>query len=182
MNALPKESLVTRKELLILVSITVFAVIWTALIVPYLSASSWYQSQLPPVQFFLFEAGFLIGFITVIGVPISYLVVKRKRTGKVSLATEALKYGMSAWLGISIIYDMWEPPYFVSTSGALLLDNPHAMTGTAIDATVAWCWQQLGVNGPALYYATYIVFPVVLLICLSLAFTWKRFLKLLSGR
>jgi hypothetical protein len=55
------------------------------------------------------------------------------------------------------------------------------MTKTAVDATVAWVWQQIGASGFLLYFATYVIFPVVCIALVLLAFTWKKVVKIFSG-
>jgi hypothetical protein len=181
---LPKEALITRNEAILLVVIAVFAVLWMVWVVPWLSASVWYQQQIPPVQFLVFELGFITGIVAVIGFPIQYAyyrLKKRVSVPKTELVLGALKIGVSFWVGNKFIMDMWEPPFYLSTSGAVLLNNSEAMTKTAVDATVAWVWQQIGASGFLLYFATYVIFPVVCIALVLLAFTWKKVVKIFSG-
>jgi hypothetical protein len=176
------ESLLNRKELIIVACFALFSVLWMVLFIPFLSGSVWFQAQVPPIQFVLYEVGFMVGFVAVLGVPISYIVQKyvRKKSNLPSLVLDALKIGLSAWLGISIVYDLLEPPFFLSQSGAVLLNNPNALTGTAIDATLAWCWQQVGLSGSLLYYAVYLVTPILIILVIALVLTWRKFIKLLG--
>lgn len=176
--------LLNRKELVIIGSFALLAFIWSVLFIPFLSNSIWFKGQIPPIQFVLYESGFMIGFVSVLGIPLSYMVhkyIQRKHATRLMLTIDALKIGLSAWLGISIVYDLIEPPFYLSQAGAVLLNNPNALTGTAIDATLAWSWQSIGFSGPLLYYMVYLVTPILLISVIALVFTWKKFIKLLSG-
>jgi hypothetical protein len=170
----------TKKELIVIGCVTLFAVIWTILIIPFLSNYTWFQNQIPPVQFLLFESGLIIAFIAALGLPITYLT-SNKRISTKNLTLKAVKYGISAWIGASVIFDLWEPPYYISSTGVTLLNNPGAMTGSAVDAALAWVWQSIGVHGVLLYYAVYIFTPIMLVVLIALLFTWKRFIKVLAG-
>jgi hypothetical protein len=178
-----KEGLVTRNEAILLGIITVFAIVWMFLIVPFLSEWTWFQQQIPPVQFLLFELGFLVGLITALGFPIQYAYVSKKNDNDSTLEVVigAVKIGVSAWLGNKLVLAMLDPPFYLSHTGQVILDNPEAMTGTSVDATVTWVWQQAGLSGPMLYNFVYIVTPILVVTAIVLAFTWKRVAKILTG-
>jgi hypothetical protein len=180
---LPKEGLITKKEIVILATVTVFAVIWMIWAVPFLAASAWFQFQIPPIQFLLYEMGFVIGLVVALGFPLQYLYyqVKKNAPSRFAFVFGAIKIGLSLWVGNKFIMDMWEAPYYLSTKGVVLLNNPEAMTGTAVDATITWLFQQIGISGFMLYFAVYIAFPLLCLLGIILAFTWKRFVKVFTN-
>jgi len=174
------ESVLTRKELTVIACTAVFALIWSIFVMTTFMGSEWFAQQLPPVQFFLFDIGYFVLFVAVLGLPISYLTSKGRRNRGKELWT-AIKVGLSVWIGISVIYDLFEPPFYIGANGQILLNNSQAMTGTAVDATIAWIWQAVGVQGTALYYCVYLVTPVVLIVLVALLFTWKKFIKMFEG-
>ena len=178
---MPKEALISKNEIIILFCGAFFAIIWMLIVSPYLQNSVWYQSQVPPIQFLLYEVAFLVGFIAILGFPIqlAYFKFKKKSAiGKFSLILGSAKLGLSGWAVHKLIFDVWESPYFLSPSGEVLLNNNQALTNSAVDAAITWMWQQIGLSGSILYIAVYIVFPLLVLTAIILIFTWKQVLKL----
>lgn len=117
-------------------------------------------------------------FVALVGVPVSYLMSGKKHMVQLWIA---FKLGLSSWIGIGLLYDLFQPPYFLNASGQTLLNNPSALTGTAVDAALAWGWSQIGVHGALLYYFVYALSPILMLVFVALLFIWKKFVKLLSG-
>lgn len=160
-----------RKSVLI-VCLSVFALLWVIVFLPLFMTSEFFTCLVPPLQYIILNLGFVILFFTVVGVPLSYLIKK-----EVNLLF-AVRLGVSMWLGASLIYDLLQPPYYVGLNGETLLDVPPALTGTAVDATVKWCWEQLGVRGPLLFYCVYFFTPVIIVFCMSLLLTGKKFIEM----
>lgn len=177
------ERLITKTEATLLAAALTFSVIWMTLVTPYLGQSVWFQAQVPPVQFLIFEFGFIVGIICSLGfiLSYSYFKLKRKSPSKADFVFTAIKFGASGWALNKLILDVWESPYYVSPSGTILLDNPLALTGTAIDAVITWTGLQIGLSGFWLYFTVYIVFPMIVLAVIVLAFTWKKLLKMFGA-
>ncbi len=75
----------------------------------------------------------------------------------------------------SIVYfvsDVLLPPYFITPSGQILTSGATWTFG-ASDVLLATILQSLGLHGPALFYATYILVPGVILFFL-VPFVWFR--------
>lgn len=164
---------ISRKEQIIITALTVFSVIWVLFIIPSFMGSEWFITLIPPFQYILFNLGFLVMFIMFVGMPISYFL-----NGKELNIKDILKLGFSFWLGVSIIVDLWEPPFFVNTSGEILIDSPQALTGTSIDGMLVWCWKQIGLSGSMLFYLTYMITPICVAILLAIILAPKQFIGL----
>jgi hypothetical protein len=90
---------ISKKELIVILSLGSFALIWTVFVMTYFSNWIWFQNQAPPIQFLLFESGYMIVFTAFIGVPVSYLLSGRK---KIVQAETALKIGLGSWSQIKL--------------------------------------------------------------------------------
>ena len=180
---MPKEKLITKTEATLLGAALLFALIWMAVVTPYLGQSAWFQAQIPPVQFLIFEFGFIVGIICSLGfiLSYSYFKLRRKNPSRFDFVFTAIKFGGSGWALNKLILDVWESPYYVSPSGVVLLDNPEALTSTAIDAVITWLGLQAGLSGFWLYFTVYIVFPMIVLAVIVLAFTWRKLLQMFGA-
>ena len=166
---------ITKKEAILVSLITVFALVWTFVVMPLLMQSDWFISQIPPLQYTLFNLGFVIMFIVVIGLPLTYLLKKEV------IFTKAVQIGFTSWMGVGFIYDLFEPPYYLNTNGEVLLNVPKALTGTSVDSMLVWVWQHLGVSGPLLFYSVYLVTPIIIVLLMAIILTGKEFLKVFNG-
>jgi hypothetical protein len=168
----------TKKEAAIVASMILFSVLWVFLVIPVLTASTWFQALIPPFQYVLFYLGFAVLVTLLIGLPVAWVVaVSRRGKRKVDYGL-ALRVGLGSWLSFSLVLDMWLPPFYLSPSGTVLLNIPNALTGTAVDATFTWIFQQIGVSGPALYYCVYALTPAIAVFLTALILAGKDFLKL----
>ena len=78
-------------------------------------------------------------------------------------------------LGLAVIYftlDTLAPPFFVTQQGEIL-STGATFTWGASDILVAEILSSFGIHGPALFWLTYTVMPIVVLFVLIPAF-WSR--------
>lgn len=169
------EDIFTKKELILLISLATFSLIWVAVAIPAFSTSTWFAELIPPIQFILFNVGFLCAYLLLVGVTLSYVI-----NGGIEVIM-VLKYGLTFWFLESFVLDMsFQPPYFLNSTGQVLLDVPEALTGTSVDGMIAWCWQQIGVSGSLLYYLTYWFVPIITLVGLAALLAPKQFIGLFA--
>lgn len=175
--------LIERNEAILLSVVAVFALLWMAVFVPYFMKALWFRAQVPLVQFMIFEFGLMLMLIVFFGVPIQYMYFKLKRSvgSKTKLFIGATKLGLSLWAANKLIFDAIEPPFVVSPAGQIILDNPEALTATSVDAMLGWVGQQIGFAGYSLYLFVYVIFPVLALTVIILAFTWKKVIKIFGA-
>jgi hypothetical protein len=150
-------------------------------VIPFLTASAWFQALIPPVQYILFYLGFMVLVTLLIGMPVAWAVAVSRRGKKRVDYGLAVRIGLGSWLSFSLVIDMLLPPYYLSPQGVVLLNVPNALTGSSVDGTFCWVFQQLGVSGPLLYYAVYALVPIVAVFLSALTLTGKRFLQLFKN-
>jgi len=136
-------------------------------------SSQWFTTLIPPYQYFLFNIGFMLLFITVVGIPISHELNHNKEID----LYKAVRIGFSSWIGLSCLYDLLQPPYYLDISGNIVLNVPSALTGTAVDATLVWFWQQLGVSGSLLFYFVYLITPLILIFAIVALLSGKQLIN-----
>jgi len=167
-----------KREKIIVLVLALFSAIWCLFIMPTFMNSGWFTTLIPPFQYLLFNLGFLAVFILIAGFPISYFANNHEIKIK-----DSLRWGFGLWLGSSMIIDLWQPPYYVDTSGNLLIlnPNPSALTGTAIDSVMVWIWRELNISGPALFYLTYLLTPIIAALFLALVLAPRQFIGLFAS-
>jgi len=135
--------------------IIVFALIWIIIIVPNLTSTGWFTALNPIVQYLLYNVGFILLTTVIFGGIFSYVVEK-----EIDIIA-MVRSGVASWLTFSFIIDMWQPPFYLSSAGQVLITQPSALPMTAIDAMMAYLWGLLGIAGSMLFYFVYIVTPVI---------------------
>lgn len=141
---------INKRELLTILLLGIFALLWVIVAIPFFMSSIWFQSLIPLAQYFLYSLGFIAAFILFFGFPLTYYFRKKLVTYDVFRVTyDVFRVGLSAWVAESFVLDLWYPPFYVNPAGQILTIQ-GALSGTSVDAMVSWCWQQLHVGGPAL--------------------------------
>jgi hypothetical protein len=131
---------ITRDEWIAIFSISIFAFIWMLFIAPRLMYSDWFLSLIPPIQYFLYNFGVMIFTFVVLGTPLSY-TLKHKVDFK-----GVFRGGITSWLFVSFVIDMWEPPYIISPHGEMLITNMESLAGTSPDYSFYWFYTTLFKN------------------------------------
>lgn len=161
---------VTRQEEYIFSFLVLFAVVWVIGITPMLENSSYFSKLNPVIQYVSFNLGFI--FLTVVLINLPYRIVTKT---KVSLKN-MLKLGIVGWLLFSFIYDLWQPPNYLSPSGHVLIVNQQALPNTAVDAMLTYLWSFVVPNGmmihgiSLLYISVYFFTPIITVSVMILLF------------
>lgn len=128
---------ISRDEWITIGVIAAFAFLWMLLIIPYIMTSNWFIKLVPPLQYTLYNVGFLLLIFVVFGTPMSLLIKHKVKTIGV------LKGGIASTLFL-IMLDLWEPPFIVApNTGQLLLTNMESLLGTSIDYNMYWMYSKL---------------------------------------
>jgi len=170
-------------ELRTLMALLAFAVIWTVIVMPFIQTQSAITTLNPIFQYFLFNLGFIILSIVVFG--IIYRVVKKHYDMK-----KAFSRGISAWFGVSFIYDMWSPPYVIDYQGNLVQMGDASAVNATVDMMWAFIFQSLFpaiatirvplVDLSMLYVAVYGLVPALTVLAMALIFTEGKFKKMVN--
>lgn len=166
---------ITRDEWIAIFSISIFAFIWMLFIAPQLMYSNWFLSLIPPVQYFLYNFGIMIFTFVVLGTPLSY-TLKHKVDFR-----GVFRGGITSWLFVSFVIDMWEPPYIIAPHGEMLITNMESLVGTSPDYSIYWFYttffkniENVYVNVPfsgsisLLFISIYFLSPIIAVLVMAL--------------
>lgn len=106
-------------------------------LLPLIMNDTWFTNLIPPVQYLIYNIGFILLTVVLIGVPLSYA------------QAQAIQYwgmfrnGVSSWLVISFMLDVWQPPFAFGTDGVSLITNTHSLYGASTDHMLGWVYLHL---------------------------------------
>lgn len=159
-----------QTELYLFFFLIVFAVFSFILVIPYSQNSEDFQTLNPVLQYILFNLGFIVFSIVFINIPFRFF------TGKKIKIIDMFKIGLAGWLLFSFIFDLWQPPYYLSTDGEVLIKSQQALPFTAVDGMLAYLWSFLIPanflinNFSLLYIAVYIFTPIITVFTMMVLF------------
>lgn len=177
---------ITKDEWIAIISLSLFAFIWMLFIAPRLMYSDFFLNLIPPLQYILYNFGVMIFTFVVLGTPLSY-TLKHKVDFK-----GVIKGGLTSWLFVSFVIDMWEPPYIIAPDGNMLITNMESLAGTSPDYTFYWFYttlfpniKNIFVNVPfsascsMLFLAIYFLSPILAVLVMALVLKPGALRKLL---
>jgi len=157
---------VERSELVALVCFSAFSVIWIIVVVPNLIIAAWFQSLVPPLQYIIYNSGYITLTIFLIDIP--YIVMEK---GSGTTLAKLVLPGLGLWLLFSFVLDMLQPPFYVATNGTMAITNAQALPNVAVDAMMTWVWIQVGVVATnmifgvsVLFLAVYVLTPIIAIV------------------
>ena len=152
---------VTRSELYLFLFLTIFSIFWISFVTPLLTKSDQFARLNPVVQYLTYNIGLMMLTIVMINLPYKF-VMNRPIDLK-----DMIKVGIMGWLLFSLIFDMFQPPYYLSTTGQILITSQQALPNTAIDAVFTYLWSflippNIFIHGLSLLYiSVYLFSPVI---------------------
>ena len=172
---------IEREEVGIIGGVAVLGLLWSFVAVPYLSSTPWFLNLYPLWAYLLYNIGWILAISVIFGGLVEFVVSEDFSVG------ETFRIGLSSWLGVSLIFDMLQPPLYLSTSGQILIPlGTSALENVAVDATAATLWQNLlggfvygqlfGVS--SWFVLTYVVTPVIALVVMAFLLSPKKFVGL----
>lgn len=164
-----------------------FGGFWQLVVVPFLPRFSLWVALNPLLQYLFFNIGFLLLFISIVGVGFSFVIKKEFNFWY------AVRLGLAGFVGLSLIYDLWMPPFAYNSCGQLLFSDAASLSGAAIDRVVGFVFESvlpfwiffkieffgfcLGLKYVLVYFAT----PIIALVIGGLLVGGKDFVHLVFG-
>lgn len=149
-----------------------------ALAIPFFQQSPDFLSLNPVEQYIIWNAGIALLFTGFFGVLIASALKKKKHYTLGDLFIN----GLAAFAVFSFVIDMVEPPYALNAMGEFIIPAGATLEGTSVDFMTAWLWQtSFNIQGPALFWMTYLVTPILALIAFTVILGPKRLLRVYGG-
>lgn len=176
---------ISRDEWIAILSIAVIALI-LIFSLPAVMSSDWFTNLIPPLQYIIFNIGFILLTVVIFGIPVSLALHQ-----KIDFAA-LFKGGISSWLIFTFIFDLWQPPFAFSPSGALLIQNSTSLIGSSVDYMLGWTIMQffsvqnviitLPVLGhiSLLFILVYFITPIISVLIAALILEPKKLINLLK--
>lgn len=133
-------------------------IVWGTIVMPTFqtgSLAAWFAALNPVAQYFLYNSGLMVSVIFSAG------FIFQVFRGKVHWAQTFLT-GVGFWLLYAFTWDMYEAPLFLAPDGSITITSTEALAYTSVDAMLSSVYSALGASGSWLYYAVYLVTPIVM--------------------
>jgi hypothetical protein len=169
-----------KKQLGIIAGLLILGCVWAFLIVPYLTSQTWFLTLHPLAAYLLYNLGWILLVSVIFGGLISLAVAKENRM------LSMFRVGLASWTGFSFVFDMLQPPLYLSTSGQVLIPMGTAsLENVSVDGMTATIWQQLlsllqiNLVGSWWWFVlTYVVTLIVAVLFMAAVLTPKSFVKM----
>lgn len=169
---------IEKSEWIIIALFAAFTFIWLLLINPYLQGASWFYTMDVYSAYLLYHLGWIAFFILCFGIILPRFI--GVFTEKEFSLFDSLRIGISSYLIVDFIYDMFQGPFYLDSNGRVLLPlGTSSLQNTAVDTLWATIWGNV-VSGQLLYIFTYVVTPIFAVILAALLLSPKTFVKLLA--
>jgi len=162
-------------EIKVLVILTAVAILWVALVIPFISSNPEFLSLNPIFQYFVLNLGIILLSVITIGTVLT-VALEHEYSIKAGFIN-----GVTAFLSFSFVIDMWESPYAYDVSGH------QAITGAGVTSSVDYMWGYIwtsifpGVRDTTiLFVLVYAVVPILAVLFAALVLSKGRFLKWLN--
>jgi len=159
-----------QQEIIIVAFFAIFGLAWAFLAVPYLTSAPWFVALNPVLAYIAYNLGWFFLVTTFFGGLVAFLVFGRSRI------IGMLRVGLSSWLFISFVFDNFQPPFYLSPTGQVLIPiGTSSLENEAVDAMLAYVWGHFIPNvliTVNLYLTSGIV--SVILLALSVFFARRR--------
>lgn len=172
---------INKLELILLGLMTVFALVWVLIVTPYMEQSNTFANLNPVFQYILFNTGFILLSIVFINIPVK--LVSKKKINFITM----VKVGLAGWLLFSFIFDLWQPPNYLSPTGQILIPAQSALPNTAVDAMLTYLWsfiipQTLVMGYSLVYIFVYFITPIIAVFAMILLLKPSMVIKILTER
>lgn len=155
-----------------LLALSIFAVFWSLVGIPFITSNPDFVSLNPVLQYVLSNLSLIVASVVVFGTVLTFLLEREYdiQSGIVN--------GLVAWLGFSFILDMWESPFAWDLSGKQLI------FGAGVTSSVDYMWGYIFLtlfpqiaNTSLLYLAVYGLVPILTVAVGALVLTKGQFLS-----
>ena len=175
---------VEREEAITVGAFAAFGTFWVVLAVPYLTSAPWFVNLNPISGYLLYNLGWIALVSAIFGGLVSFLAFEEHHI------LGMIRVGFASWLFASLIFDNLQPPFYLSTSGQVLIPlGTPALENTAVDAMLGYVWfhilgasAEIHVLGIALVFiTTYMLTPIIAIILMALLLAPDKFIDLFEG-
>lgn len=164
--------------LLTLGSFVIFGLLWTFIVLPFI-VSSWFASLSPLIAYPFYSIGWILAISGGLGFLLHF------SAHRIFNLPAALSAGFGSWLGVAFVYDLWAAPYYLSTTGQVLIPlGGQAGENVAVDSFAAVFWSTIWpsiIGTPTWYTLTYFVTSMLAVFAMflfwligPLLFVWRR--------
>lgn len=173
---------IAKDEIYLFGFLSLFAILWVVLVTPRIEYSALFLNLNPVIQYFVFNIGFIIFAVLMINLP--YRFIKGKKLEPKNI----IKVGIAGWLGFSFVFDMWQPPYYLSSTGQVLITSQQALPSTAVDAMTTYIWSlvipqsSVFMGLSTIYIFVYFVTPIIAVLDMMLILKPSLFRKMILER
>lgn len=124
-----------KTEILVVFGFALLGLLWSFLIVPAMTSQSWFLTLNPVPAYFAYNTGWILLVSMVFGGLVSHFAMSEGNIGHV------FRVGIASWITFSFLFDMWQPPLYLSYGGLVLIPlGTPALENTAVDAMAAYVW------------------------------------------
>jgi len=177
---------ISRDEWIVIGSVLAFAFVWIIFITPSMMYSDWFTNLIPPFQYLIYHIGHIMITFIVFGTPTGFTIKKRVDFWGI------IRGGISSWICISFIIDIWIAPLAISPEGSIMIKESETLIGAAVDYMVAWCYSKVfvGIENVSLtipfwrtfsmlFVLTYFLTPIIAAFLMALFLRPKMFKNLI---
>jgi len=177
---------ISKDEWLIIGSILAFAFVWIIFITPWMMYSDWFMNLIPPIQYLIYHIGHIMVTFIVFGTPTAFTIRKKVNFWDI------VRGGISSWLCISFIIDIWIAPLAINPDGVFMITKSETLIGAAVDYMMAWCYSKVFVgienvfitipyyrSFSMLFVLTYFLTPIIAAFLMALFLRPKMFKNLI---
>jgi hypothetical protein len=156
---------------------TGFLLFWVFLVVPFLTYNKRFYTLNPIPAYFIYNLGFILFSAFFFNFLLN--VFAGNAAPHVNLS-KAILIGIDGWLGLSFVFDLLQPAFYLSPSGHVLIPlGTSSLENTAVDAMVATAWSYVlpgVVNTHWWFFLTYVLTPFLVVLFIALVSAPKVFL------
>lgn len=172
-----------RRELVIIAGFLVFGLVWAFGVLPSLTTTPWFVALNPVAAYVLYNLGFIIIVSLVFGGMVSFFL------GGENEIFDLIRTGLAGWLLFSGVFDLLQPPLYLSTSGQVLIPlGTASLENVAVDAMFAYVWRgalgnavNISFLGVSLWFIlVYLITPIIAILIAAILLAPRRFVSLFS--
>jgi len=175
---------VEREEIITIAGFITFGVAWVVFVVPYLTSAAWFVGLNPIEGYLLYNIGWMLLISAIFGGLVSFLAFEEHHI------LGMLRIGIASWLFASFIFDNLQPPFYLSTTGEVLIPlGTSSLENTAVDAMLGYIWQFI--LGPysqhqflglsLVFITTYMMTPILAILSMAFLLAPEKFMELFKN-
>lgn len=167
----------------VVLGLTLFAVVWVLLVLPMLVVDTTWISLAPPFKYLIYNLGFIA--LTCVSFGLTLSLWKNEYS-----LFNIFKNGITSWLGISFVYDLWQPPFYINKLGdTIQSEKISALADATSDGTLFYIYNNIFpslkntifFDISLLYVCIYIFTPFLIILLMLYVFSSFKFFRNAGG-